>query len=137
MKYKGYNILKIVAKKREVPFRDLLNRIPQKHSNHMDWFELAGLCMEGYIDTTLPKMDSTLAYAELFQAYYQKSAYGRIHPLRADSDNGRFYILAKGDLYFQSLREKHYDRLYGIVVAVVTGIIVGVMATYLSSNYFQ
>lgn len=138
MKYKGYDILKIVAKKREVSFNELLNTIPQRYKDHRDWYELAGLCMEGYIATTLrTTMNDAFEYAQLFQAYYQKGAYGSIHLKQPNLNDNHFFILAKGDLYFQSLREKRMDRWYGVIIAIVVGIVVGVTATYLSNNYFQ
>jgi hypothetical protein len=126
MKFHGYDILKIIVKKREISFRDILEMIPKKYRDHRDFISLASLCVDGYIDTTLPRMPDTLQYAEMFQAYQQRSMYGRVQPLDPDTENGRFYTLAKGDLYFHALHEKRIDRLYAFIIAIIIGVLTGI-----------
>lgn len=131
MRFDGYKLLKIIVRARELPFREVFQKLPKKFNDHRDFLSLASLCHEGFVDTTLPKQPDVLLYAEMFQAYHQGSMYARVQPMNPNTQNGRFYALAKGDLYFHEQHEKWMERLYGLFIAILVGVLSGILLNYL------
>ena len=138
MKFDGFNILKILVKKREMTYGEFYALLPKKFKDHRDCYIFASLVEGGYVGHSLrkdknfkeiPRLD--LGNYTLAEQFYINNLSKGSHEyngikILGKADFGKsekVFCTAKADLYFAELEEKRRDRLstlwIGITVAIV------------------
>lgn len=138
------DILRRMIKEREIPLKELAKMLPNKFNDHRDYYPLASLVKNGYIDMYLIDTDTdkgietereimlAIRFYTMSLAKTQVEYAGITFTQTKTMENEKFYCTAKTDLYFLEQKQLRSDRL----VTISVGILIGVVSAFFGA-YFQ
>jgi hypothetical protein len=136
-------ILKSIEKFGEMTLKDLGEIIPSKFNDHRDFYILASLKSNGFIDDDLlidENIDPNSNKEQLLARTYfasntanDKAEYmGTTYSIIGGSSlyDKIFALTGKGNLYLSEQRMKRKDRIITLASGIVVGILVAVVSAY-------
>lgn len=138
MEFSGFDILKVLVKRREMTYGEFFSLLPKKYNDHRDCYLFASLLEAGFIGHSLPKPENYMEIPRLNLGAYTLAEQFYINNMREDekeykgikisggasySESELVFCTAKADLYFAELEEKRRDRFYALGVGIVVAIV--------------
>jgi len=142
-------ILKLLEKSGELTLEELAKIIPKRFNDHRDFYILASLKSNNFIDDDILRDGNTDPNENKEQLLARSYFASNTPNNRAEYLGTTFYIsggdssslhdkifalTGKGSLYLSELRLKRKDRFIALASGIFVGILVALVSTYLKSG---
>lgn len=134
-------ILKKLAKNRELSVRACAALLPKKTNNHLDFYPLASLIKHGLADIYITtdgkpvREDNEMEIAISFYAWVKSEGkefeYRGFHFQGADFGDEMVFATAKGYFALDEMRSKRAERLWAFAAGIVTAIVATSLKSWL------